>query len=186
MKTMRPLSAPLALTVWTAAVWMAATLEETAVAASSAAAQSASPARTFDGRTTVTQVCVGCHIGINRMLEVRKKSPDEWKDTIYRMIGRGAQLYPDEIEPLVAYLSSNAGLGRAPTRGAAANEAGPAGEATVILDRRCRQCHDVEKATTKPASADWNTVLDRMAVLGASVTAAERQKLLEYLNGREK
>jgi cytochrome c2 len=158
-----------------------------ALAASAPAAQNAAPAQTEKGRTTVTQVCVGCHVGINRMLEVRKKSPDEWKDTIYRMIGRGAQLYPDEIEPLAAYLAGNAGRGRAPTAtGTAPNQGGLAEEATAILDRRCRQCHDVERARTKPATGDWNSTLDRMATLGAALTAAERQTLIEYLNGRER
>ena len=39
----------------------------------------------------------------------------------------------------------------------------------------------------KPASnLDWETVVDRMVTLGASVTPAEQQTLLEYLNGLEK
>jgi hypothetical protein len=71
--------------------------------------------------------------------------------------------------------------------GRATNQAaGAAEEATAILARRCQQCHDLERARTQPAAADWNAVLDQMVTLGAALTAAERQTLIEYLNGRDK
>jgi len=44
----------------------------------------------------------------------------------------------------------------------------------------------VEGATTKVASEDWRTIIDRMITLGASVTPAEQQTLIEYLNGLKK
>jgi hypothetical protein len=92
------------------------------------------------------------------------------------MIGRGAQVLPDEIEPLTAYLVASAGRGRP-------QASSPGAEASAILARRCQQCHDIERATTKPASEDWHTIIDRMITLGASVTPAEQQTLIEYLSG---
>ena len=146
------------------------------------AGQEAQQAQIEKGRVAVTQICVGCHGaggGIMRMLQVRDKSADEWRETVYRMIGRGAQVFPDEIEPLTVYLASTSRRGRP-------QASSPAGEGNAILTRRCVQCHDVEKAATKPASEDWPAVIDRMITLGASLTAAEQKTLIEYLAGLKK
>ncbi len=162
-------------------VWMAAGTQ--AVASRALAGQAPSQAQIEKGRVAVNQVCVTCHIGLNRMLEVRKKSADEWKDTVYRMIGRGAQVYPDEIDAITAYLATGTGRGQPQGGRAATNQGGGAAdEATAILARRCQQCHDLERARIKSASGDWNTILDQMVTLGASLTAAERQTLIAYLS----
>jgi mono/diheme cytochrome c family protein len=106
----------IALALWTVVVWMAASVEGTAMSPRVAgAAQVSTAADVEKGRVALTQVCQGCHGGgIMRMLEVRKKSADEWRETVYRMIGRGAQVFPDEIEPMTAYLVATAGQGRRP------------------------------------------------------------------------
>jgi cytochrome c2 len=185
--TTRRLATLASFALWVVVVWMAAGTEGLASQSSSTAARAAPPSQIDKGRLAVNQVCVTCHIGLNRMLEVRKKSADEWKDTIYRMIGRGAQVYPDEIEAITAYLTAGVGQGRPQGGRAAANEgAAAADEATAILARRCQQCHDLERARTKSAAGDWNTIVDRMITLGAAVTPAERHALIEYLTGREK
>jgi len=137
-----------------------------------AAAQNTPQAQIEKGRIAVTAVCTGCHdTGILRIVEMRQKSVDEWRDTVYKMIGRGAHIMPDEIEPITMYLASV----RRPQQPDAAGE-GPA-----ILARRCRQCHDVERATTLPAGQNWNTIVDRMMALGAALTPAERRALLAHL-----
>ena len=146
------------------------------------AGQDAQQAQIEKGRVAVTQVCIGCHGaggGIMRMLQVREHSVDEWRETVYRMIGRGAQVFPDEIEPIAAYLATSGRRGRPLA-------ASPAGEGNAVLTRRCQQCHDVEKAATKPASEDWPAVIDRMITLGASITPAEQKTLIEYLAGLKK
>jgi cytochrome c5 len=184
------------VTSWIVVVWMAAGIAgNTAVprVARQTAPQAGPQADLEKGKTAVTQICVGCHDGgaIMRMVAVRKKTADEWRDPVYRMIGRGAQVLPDEIEPLTAYLTAAggqasllpAGGGR---RGRAAEATTtPDGEATAILARRCQLCHDLAKATTKPATAEsWDAVIDRMVKLGAAVTPAEHQTLVAYLNTR--
>ena len=193
---------PICLALWMMVVWMAAGVEGTAMSPRVAGAAQASPAGDVEkGRVALTQVCQGCHGGgIMRMLEVRKKSEVEWRETVYRMIGRGAQVFPDEIEPITAYLVATAGQGRPPATSAvpaaeggrprsaaAAGPESPEAEATAILARRCRLCHDLAKATTKPASAEsWDAIIDRMVILGASVTPAEHQTLSAYLGGLKK
>ena len=193
MKANRHAGNILLLTLWIVMVWVAVDVRGTEMAAPlAAAAQSSEQLQIEKGRTAVTQLCVGCHGGIQRMLEIRKRSEDEWRDTIYAMIGRGAQVLPDEIEPLVAYLVASAGAGRQQPPSATSpatattNQGLPGtGEADAILAQRCLQCHDIERAITRSTPDDWETVIDRMVTLGASVTPAERQTLLEYLNGLE-
>jgi hypothetical protein len=112
------------------------------------------------------------------------------------MIGRGAHILPEEIEPLTAFLAATAGVERqsAPTPGAAGSQTGAVGppasplaaEARVILDRHCRRCHDLELATRKPASGDWNTVITRMVSYGADISSADQQKLVAHLNAAPK
>jgi mono/diheme cytochrome c family protein len=180
MKASRQLRNIFPLTLWIVMVSMAVEAKGTGTAAPPVVGQSSQQPQIEKGRVAVTQVCVGCHVGIMRMLEVRKKSTEEWRDTVYRMIGRGAQVLPDEIEPLTAYLAASAGRGRQPQE----RNQGPVG--AEIVARRCVQCHDLERATTKPASGDWHTTIDRMVTLGASLTPAEQQTLIEYLTGLEK
>jgi cytochrome c553 len=177
------------LTLWILVVSMTARIDGNGAAASVAqGAEGARQAQIEKGRVAVTQICVGCHGnggGIMRMLEVRQKSEEEWRETVYRMIGRGAQVLPDEIEPLTAYLASSARRGR-PQAAPATARAGPGSAAGAILARRCQRCHDLETATRKPASEEWSAVIDRMITLGATITAAEQQTLLAYLTTPEK
>ena len=105
---------PVCLGVWMVAVWAAPGVEGTSGAPRVLVPVQAAPAPQADiekGKAAVTQICVGCHDGgaIMRMVAVRKKTADEWRDTVYRMIGRGAQVFPDEIEPLTAYLTATGG-----------------------------------------------------------------------------
>jgi cytochrome c5 len=139
------------------------------------------------GRQVVAQVCAACHTTIVRMIQVHKETAEQWKDTVYFMIGRGAQIMPDEIEPVVAYLTATGGSGSAGGRNAgrgrqAGTTAQPDGSA--ILQRTCQQCHELAVASKKPESEDWTAVVTRMMTYGARLTPDDRQKLIEYLSSR--
>ena len=51
------------------------------------------------------QTCVACHTNILRMVQIHKQTPEQWRKTVYLMIGRGAQIMPDEIDAVAAYLA---------------------------------------------------------------------------------
>lgn len=181
------------LALWIAAVGMSARVDgsgaATAVAQAPQAAQTTQQAQIDKGRVAVPRVCIGCHQaggGIGRMLEVRDRSAEEWRETVYRMIGRGAQVLPDEIEAITAYLASSTRRSRPQGAPASAAQGEAATEGTTILERRCQRCHDLQTATTKPASDEWPAVIDRMITLGAVVTGAEQQALIAYLGGLKK
>src|SRR5689334_12479219 len=58
------------------------------------------------GGQVVTQVCTTCHTTFGRMLQVHRQSRDQWKSTVYFMISRGAQVMPDEIDPVIDFLAA--------------------------------------------------------------------------------
>lgn len=56
-----------------------------------------------DGREMVLNSCVSCH-NVRVVVHARKNRAD-WTKCINDMIQRGAPLFPDEIEPITAYLA---------------------------------------------------------------------------------
>lgn len=147
------------------------------------------------GRDAVGQACVACHTNIVRMVQIHKESPAEWRDTVYSMIGRGAQLSPDEIESVIAYLSANGGVkaeadSASPQQRARGGRTGatqtPEAEGRAILQRSCQQCHDLTTASTKKTSEDWNQVIAKMISYGAKLSPEDQQNLAEYLQGMGK
>jgi cytochrome c5 len=151
-----------------------------------APAANADQAQIDKGRQAVGQACLGCHANILRVVQMHRKSADDWRDTVYSMIGRGAQILPDEIEPITAFLAATAGPNRAapsPQPAAAVRAAADpaATEAQGILQRQCTRCHDLATATKKPATGDVKAALARMVGYGAQVSSEDQQKLTAYL-----
>ena len=68
------------------------------------------------GRVVVSQVCTTCHTTLGRMLQVHKQTREQWRDLVFFMISRGAQVMPDEIDAVTAFLVSTAGRDRPTAR----------------------------------------------------------------------
>jgi mono/diheme cytochrome c family protein len=64
------------------------------------------------GRAVVAQVCTTCHTTLGRMLQVHTQTPEQWRDLVFFMISRGAQVMPDEIDAVTAFLVANSGRER--------------------------------------------------------------------------
>lgn len=79
-------------------------------------AQGGDDPRVEKGRVVVAQVCTTCHTTLGRMLQVHKQTPQQWKDLVYFMISRGAQVMPDEIDAVTAFLAANSGRERPAAR----------------------------------------------------------------------
>ena len=110
---------------WVSVAWCAAGLGAQAAtgggaqaAPTAAAAESPEVAR---GRLVVAQACTTCHTTLGRMLQVHKQTTAQWKDTVYFMISRGAQVMPDEIDAVAAFLAETSGRG-GPASGARGRE----------------------------------------------------------------
>jgi cytochrome c5 len=144
------------------------------------------------GRNVVGNVCVACHTNILRIVEVHKKSPAQWKDTVYSMIGRGAQVMPDEIDSVALFLSDparNASVDQDSTEGGTSRARGnqpTESDGRGILERSCEQCHDLATASRKQGSEDWNVVVEKMVNYGARLNATDKHTLVDYLKSLEK
>ena len=136
------------------------------------------------GRQVVAQACTTCHTTLVRMVQVHKQTAEQWKDTVYFMISRGAQVMPDEIEAVTAFLAETSGGGRPGARGAGQQTQDVGGAA--ILQRNCQQCHELATASNKLDAEDWSAVVTRMVAYGARLTPADQQRLVGYLNGLRK
>ncbi len=85
-----------------------------------ARAQSGVDPQIEKGRVVVAQVCTTCHTTLGRMLQVHKQTREQWRDLVFFMISRGAQVMPDEIDAVAAFLAqSSAAEGRGGARGPA-------------------------------------------------------------------
>ena len=61
------------------------------------------------GKESVVMTCVGCH-NLKSVVTARK-TRDDWAKSVADMIGRGAEIFPEELEPITAYLSAVFGPG---------------------------------------------------------------------------
>jgi cytochrome c5 len=81
----------------------------TAAPAVTEAPPTAAPAKTeapaaLDGKALVEDRCTKCH-DLGRV-EAAKKTEDEWKATVERMIGKGTNLNQAEKEAVIKYLAA--------------------------------------------------------------------------------
>jgi hypothetical protein len=60
-----------------------------------------------DAKSVLVTACVGCH-DLETTLSARKTGA-AWEATVYDMMARGAQVFPDEVDMLVQYLEKNLG-----------------------------------------------------------------------------
>jgi cytochrome c5 len=144
------------------------------------------------GMEAMGQACVQCH-GL-RPVRLQRKTADQWLNTVQGMIGRGAQVMPDEIEPIVSYLAATFGPQSPPQGGRAGQtedrspvlpmSAGmlPEGSGRNVLMERCLTCHPVE-VTTRPRQSkeQWLETIRKMRTLGATIPADEEEVFTEYL-----
>ena len=148
--------------------------------------------RQTKGMEAMGKACVQCH-GLRSVL-LQRKTADRWRDTVQSMIGRGAQVMPDEIEPMVSYLAATYGP-QSPTQASPVGqtedrspvspmsaEVLPEGSGRSVLMERCLTCHAVE-VTTKPRQSKelWVETIRRMRTLGATIAADEERVVTEYL-----
>lgn len=59
------------------------------------------------GKDLLKVACVQCH-SLKTSVAPRKTA-EAWKTTVYDMISRGAQVFPDEADVIIEYLSRNRG-----------------------------------------------------------------------------
>ena len=58
-----------------------------------------------EGKEVTMELCGTCH-NLQKTV-VSKKTSQEWERTVYDMIRRGAQIFPDEAEQIIKYLAKS-------------------------------------------------------------------------------
>lgn len=59
-----------------------------------------------EGKQAVLEFCAGaCHLS-DHFVDLRK-TPDEWRKTVLQMVANGAQLFPEDVDAITKYLSTN-------------------------------------------------------------------------------
>jgi len=127
----------------------------------------------------VALVCTSCH-GAQVYAQLRA-SRDEWRRYVYEMMLHGAQIRPEEFEPITDYLASAYGLSSA----VAGPQMAPAAQGDALVNRACTSsCHALDLVTAvRRTPDDWDAVLTRMQNQGARMTDAERRTIAAYLVG---
>jgi mono/diheme cytochrome c family protein len=144
------------------------------------------------GMEAVGKACVQCHA--LRPVTLQRKTADQWRDTVYGMIGRGAQVKPDEIEPITSYLAAAFGP-ETPVQGSGGGQAAnrsqtsppstgrlPEGSGRVVLTERCVTCHALDViAKPRQSKEQWVETIRKMRTLGAVLSAEEEKVVTDYL-----
>ena len=142
------------------------------------------PQEDEEGRGIVQKACLQCHS--LRPLTMSWGDRGHWQGIIYEMISHGAQVLPQEIDPLARYLARN--FGEAPQETSSQKTAGeasatlPAGEGRSAVLAACVGCHDLNQAVAlRGDEAAWGSVVDRMIQYGAQLPEADRAGVVGYL-----
>ena len=173
------------LAAWTFAVWTSVASSSGVAAPVSTSAPGDRQAQIEKGRQVVAQVCTPV-TPLGGMIQVHKQTAEQWQDTVYFMISRGAQVMPDEIEPVTAFLAATAGSGSQTSRrrraaGGQAVEApannrrsGRSSDPSAELPTVSRISDRVEKAVRR-----LGAVITRMVTYGARLTPADQRTLID-------
>lgn len=134
-----------------------------------------------EGMNVFGQACIQCH---TRPI-LQRKTEEGWRDTVYSMISRGAQVMPNEIDPLISYLSHQFGPdSSSQTAEVEASDGSIAvsGElGQTIIARVCTQCHAIEVVTeSRKSEVEWQETISRMISYGAVLTADEKSVVESY------
>jgi len=132
-----------------------------------------------DGKAIVSGACGSCH-GLD-LITNKQASKADWASVVDRMKTYGASLSDPQTNTVVDYLAKSfAPKGAAPAPAAGGQNSDAAGKA--LVDGVCSSCHGADLITSKKATrAEWKDVVDRMKGYGATLTDAQNNTLLDYL-----
>ena len=120
--------------------------------------------------------CISCHEP--DIIVSQRLSLAAWTRSVDKMVRWGATITPAEREVLHPYLVANFG-----PRPAASHTATDAGAATY--KRACTTCHETDIIEQQRLTRGrWVGSVDKMIRWGATVSAAEKDALMDYLAAR--
>lgn len=122
----------------------------------------------------VTARCTTCHDD-SSFGERGAYPPEQWAETVDRMMGYGLALTEDEYDTILLYLGTPPGEADAFDTAAAES----------LLNSACTTCHDLTAITSAPpgsfTEAEYRDTIIRMMGYGLSITDADVDMLVRYL-----
>jgi cytochrome c5 len=143
-------------------------------------AAAANPFPDHPGREVVSVACTQCH-GPNVFTQLRM-GETAWRNQIYDMVLRGAQIGPDDIDTAVKYMVASYGPGVAFPGQQPAQVSLADGAAKPLVEGGCALCHGLDRVVaTKRSKAEWQTIVNRMVYFGSPISGDQVTGIVDYL-----
>ena len=84
-----------------------------------------------EGKALVVAACMQCHNA--KTITTQQKDAASWKGTVHDMISKGAQLFPEEVDGVVSYLTKHFGPKETQSK---QNQEKPAGRGSLQEKKR--------------------------------------------------
>jgi cytochrome c5 len=128
------------------------------------------------GADVLKQRCVSCHE--SDIITSQKLSLAGWTRSVDKMVRWGSAITPAEREVLQPYLAAHFG-----PKPAASHATADAGAASY--KRACHTCHEADIIEQQKLSrTGWTRSVEKMMRWGATVSADEKEPLIDYLAAR--
>lgn len=136
------------------------------------------------GKEVFAKICSGCHE--LDLATGQKKTKDQWKETVDRMIGYGAEVTKEQSDQIVNYLAANFG---APADAPKANadaaldaKVMPEGPGKQIILRECTTCHAPDHFVKyRHTNEEWQTIVTRMGQRAKLTSKDDLDAIQHYL-----
>jgi cytochrome c5 len=143
-------------------------------------AAAANPFPDHPGREVVSVACTQCH-GPNVFTQLRM-GETAWRNQIYDMVLRGAQIGPDDIDTAVKYMVASYGPGVAFPGQQPAQVSLADGAAKPLVEGGCALCHGLDRVVaTKRSKGEWQNIVNRMMYFGSPLSGDQVSSVVDYL-----
>ena len=148
--------------------------------ATGAQAQQASPFPDGPGRELVSVACTQCHQA--QPFTQLRMSEQGWRRQVENMILRGAQVGPDDLDKVAAYLAASYGPGVPFPNQPTAMVKLADGPAANLVEGGCGLCHGLDRvvAANRPGE-QWDKIVHRMVEIGAPLDGDQTSQVVGYL-----
>jgi mono/diheme cytochrome c family protein len=136
-----------------------------------------------EGKDIVAVACSQCHtLGVTLSMRAAKGG---WRQQVYDMVLRGAQLTVPEADQVVDYLATYFGPGSKLPEALGEQPTLPAGAGKDLVEANCLTCHEARRLTgVNRARSEWEGIVARMVHLGAPADAEDAKKIVAYLDAQ--
>jgi competence ComEA-like helix-hairpin-helix protein len=144
------------------------------------------------GKEVFAKICSGCHE--TDLATSQKKTKDQWKETVDRMIGYGAEITKEQSDQIVNYLAANFGAPADAPKAAAAAKADaktpaaldasvmPEGQGKQVILRECTTCHAPDHFVKyHHTEEEWQAIVIRMGQRAKLTSRDDLDAIQKYL-----